>query len=53
MGELGYLDDPGLRLGQLDSQLMNAAVAVLDIGVHLDLKSRRAPAPACKLGARI
>jgi uncharacterized protein (DUF885 family) len=38
MGELGYLDDPGLRLGLLDSQLMNAAVAVLDIGVHLDLE---------------
>jgi uncharacterized protein (DUF885 family) len=38
MGELGYLDDPGLRLGLLDSQLMNTAVAVLDIGVHLDLE---------------
>jgi uncharacterized protein (DUF885 family) len=38
IGELGYLDDPGLRLGLLDSQLMNAAVAVLDIGVHLDLE---------------
>jgi uncharacterized protein (DUF885 family) len=38
MGELGYLDDPGLRLGLLDSQLMNAAVAVLDIGVHLELE---------------
>jgi uncharacterized protein (DUF885 family) len=38
MGELGYLDDPGLRLGLLDGQLMNAAVAVLDIGVHLELE---------------
>jgi uncharacterized protein (DUF885 family) len=38
MAELGYLDDPGLRLGLLDSQLMNTAVAVLDIGVHLDLE---------------
>jgi uncharacterized protein (DUF885 family) len=38
MGELGYLDDPGLRLGLLDSQLMNTAVAILDIGVHLELE---------------
>jgi uncharacterized protein (DUF885 family) len=38
MGELGYLDDPGLRLGLLDSQLMNTAVAALDIGVHLELE---------------
>ncbi len=41
MGELGYLDDPGLRLGLLDSQLMNTAVAILDIGVHLDLEIPR------------
>ena len=38
IAELGYLDDPGLRLGLLGSQLMNTAVAVLDIGVHLDLE---------------
>jgi uncharacterized protein (DUF885 family) len=38
MSELGYLDDPALRLGLLDSQLMNTAVAALDIGVHLGLK---------------
>jgi uncharacterized protein (DUF885 family) len=38
MGELGYLDDPGLRLGLLDSQLMSTAIVALDIGVHLELE---------------
>lgn len=35
MGELGFLDDPGDRLGMLDAQRMRAARVVLDIGVHL------------------
>jgi len=35
MDELGYLDDPGDRLGMLDGQRMRAARVVLDIGVHL------------------
>ncbi len=35
MQELGYLDDPGDRLGMLDGQRMRAARVVLDIGVHL------------------
>ncbi|GAA3586442.1 DUF885 domain-containing protein [Klugiella xanthotipulae] len=35
MGQLGYLDDPGDRLGMLDGQRMRAARVVLDIGVHL------------------
>ncbi len=35
MQELGYLDDPGDRLGMLDAQRMRAARVVLDIGVHL------------------
>jgi uncharacterized protein (DUF885 family) len=35
MLELGYLDDPGDRLGMLDGQRMRAARVVLDIGVHL------------------
>ena len=30
MSELGYVDDPALRLGLLDSQLMNTAVAALE-----------------------
>ena len=38
MGELGYLDDPGLRLGLLDSQVMSTAIVALDIGVHLELE---------------
>jgi len=35
MQELGYLDDPGDRLGMLDGQRMRAARVVLDIGIHL------------------
>ena len=35
MLELGYLDDPGDRLGMLDGQRMRAARVVLDLGVHL------------------
>lgn len=35
MDELGYLDDPGDRLGMLDGQRMRAARVVVDIGVHL------------------
>lgn len=35
MEELGYMDDPGDRLGMLDAQRMRAARVVLDLGVHL------------------
>jgi uncharacterized protein (DUF885 family) len=38
MAELGYLADPGAHLGMLDMQLMTAAIAVLDIGLHLELR---------------
>ncbi|HYN29538.1 MAG TPA: DUF885 domain-containing protein [Dermatophilaceae bacterium] len=34
MDELGFLDDPGDRLGMLDGQSLRAARVVLDIGVH-------------------
>lgn len=34
MTELGYLDDPGDRMGMLDMQRMRAARVVFDIGVH-------------------
>lgn len=34
MAELGYMDDPGNRLGLLDAQSLRAARVVLDIGVH-------------------
>ncbi|MGB3486204.1 MAG: DUF885 domain-containing protein [Mycobacterium sp.] len=34
MAELGWLDDPGARLGMLDAQRFRAARVVIDIGVH-------------------
>ncbi|MEO3936067.1 DUF885 domain-containing protein [Dermatophilaceae bacterium Soc4.6] len=34
MAELGYLDDPGNRMGWLDGQSLRAARVVIDIGVH-------------------
>jgi len=37
MADLGFLDNPGDRLGMLDGQRMRAARVVLDIGVHLGL----------------
>ncbi|MBA3799450.1 MAG: DUF885 domain-containing protein [Geodermatophilaceae bacterium] len=37
MAELGFLDDPGDRLGMLDAQGFRAARVVLDIGMHLEL----------------
>jgi len=41
MADLGYMDDPGNRLGLLDGQSLRAARVVIDIGVHCGL-----PAPA-------
>jgi uncharacterized protein (DUF885 family) len=40
MADLGFLDDPGARMGMLDGQSLRAARVVLDIGVHCEL-----PAP--------
>ncbi|MGH8840295.1 MAG: DUF885 domain-containing protein [Jiangellaceae bacterium] len=37
MADLGFLDDPGDRLGMLDGQATRAARVVVDIGVHLAL----------------
>jgi uncharacterized protein (DUF885 family) len=34
MAELGYMDDPGHRMGLLDGQSLRAARVVIDIGVH-------------------
>jgi uncharacterized protein (DUF885 family) len=34
MADLGYMEDPGNRLGLLDAQSLRAARVVLDIGVH-------------------
>ncbi|MDO4901648.1 DUF885 domain-containing protein [Actinomyces sp.] len=41
MADLGFQDDPGDRMGVLDSQRLRAARVVLDIGVHLG--KRRPP----------
>ncbi len=41
MADLGFLDDPGNRMGMLDAQSLRAARVVLDIGVHCGF-----PAPA-------
>jgi uncharacterized protein (DUF885 family) len=38
MDELGYLDDPGDRLGMLDAQAFRAARVIVDIGMHLELE---------------
>jgi uncharacterized protein (DUF885 family) len=37
MADLGFLEDPGDRLGMLDAQAFRAARVVVDIGVHLEL----------------
>lgn len=34
MADLGYLDDPGDRMGLLDAQALRAVRVVIDIGVH-------------------
>lgn len=38
MEELGYLSDPGDRMGMLDAQRLRAARVVFDIGVHCGLE---------------
>jgi len=38
MDELGYLQDPGDRLGMLDGQALRAARVIVDIGMHLELE---------------
>jgi uncharacterized protein (DUF885 family) len=47
MDELGYLSDPGQRLGYLGAQMSRAIRVVVDIGMHL---ARRVPADS-PLGA--
>jgi uncharacterized protein (DUF885 family) len=37
MDDLGYLDDPGDKLGMLDGQAFRAARVIVDIGMHLEL----------------
>jgi uncharacterized protein (DUF885 family) len=38
MDELGYLSDPGARLGYLEAQLRRAIRVIVDIGMHLRMK---------------
>ena len=37
MDDLGYLSDPGNKLGMLDAQLLRAARVVVDLGLHAEL----------------
>jgi len=37
MDDLGYLADPGNKLGMLDAQLLRAARVVVDLGLHAEL----------------
>ncbi|WP_433827646.1 DUF885 domain-containing protein [Actinoplanes sp. CA-015351] len=41
MDDLGYLTDPGDRLGMLDAQALRAARVIVDIGMHLELEIPR------------
>jgi uncharacterized protein (DUF885 family) len=41
MDDLGYLDDPGDKLGMLDAQAFRAARVIVDIGMHLELEIPR------------
>ncbi|MEV8510956.1 DUF885 domain-containing protein [Dactylosporangium sp. NPDC051484] len=38
MDELGYLSDPGDKLGMLDGQAFRATRVIVDIGMHLELE---------------
>jgi uncharacterized protein (DUF885 family) len=41
MDDLGYLDDPGDKLGMLDGQALRATRVIVDIGMHLELEIPR------------
>ncbi len=38
MDDLGYLDDPGNKMGMLDAQVFRAMRVIIDIGMHLQLE---------------
>lgn len=38
MDDLGYLEDPGNKLGMLDMQAFRAGRVIVDIGLHLELE---------------
>jgi uncharacterized protein (DUF885 family) len=41
MDDLGYLSDPGAKLGMLDAQALRATRVIIDIGMHLELEIPR------------
>ncbi|MDQ7906823.1 DUF885 domain-containing protein [Phytohabitans sp. ZYX-F-186] len=41
MDDLGYLEDPGDKLGMLDGQAFRAGRVIVDIGMHLELEIPR------------
>jgi uncharacterized protein (DUF885 family) len=41
MDDLGYLSDPGDKLGMLDGQALRATRVIVDIGMHLELEIPR------------
>jgi uncharacterized protein (DUF885 family) len=41
MDDLGYLQDPGDKLGMLDGQALRATRVIVDIGMHLELEIPR------------
>jgi len=43
MDDLGYLADPGDRMGMLDAHAFRAIRVILDIGMHLELEIPRQP----------
>ncbi len=59
MDELGYLEDPGNKLGMLDGQAFRAARVIVDMGMHLELEIpqgqpvRLPPRRALDAGARV
>jgi len=38
MDELGYLTEPGVKMGMLDAHAMRAVRVIIDIGMHLQLR---------------
>jgi uncharacterized protein (DUF885 family) len=52
MDELGYLSDPGARLGYLEAQLRRAIRVIVDIGMHLRMEVPPGALPAAATGQR-
>ncbi|HEX8487386.1 MAG TPA: DUF885 domain-containing protein [Propionibacteriaceae bacterium] len=52
MDELGYLDDPGDKMGMLDAHAFRASRVIVDIGMHLQLRIPADNAPGFRPGER-